>query len=159
MIRHIVVFVVTFAIGAGIAVILRTGSRHPYAEHADHATPPMATAMAEAPPSSAVQAPPSAEPATAMAMPASAAPAPQPEHAEHEHDHGHAASPAAPAPPADATPVNTICAICGMPVDPALGTATYKGSVIGFGCKTCLPKFKADPAKYGEAALKNQVVE
>lgn len=55
--------------------------------------------------------------------------------------------------------VNSLCAICGMPVNPALGTIEYKGKQIGFGCKICLPKFKADPEKYGEAALKNQVVE
>jgi len=58
-----------------------------------------------------------------------------------------------------AAAVNTICAICGMPVRPALGTIMYKGSAIGFGCASCPPKFRADPAKYGEAALKNQVVE
>lgn len=69
---------------------------------------------------------------------------------------GHAAPAPAAAP---AAPVNTVCAICGMPVNPALPTATYEGKVIGFGCKACPPKFAADPAKYGPAALRNQVVE
>ena len=67
---------------------------------------------------------------------------------------------AAPAPaPAPAAPVNTICPICGMDVDPSLPTATWEGRTIGFGCRACPPKFAADPAAYGPAALKNQVVE
>jgi hypothetical protein len=74
--------------------------------------------------------------------------------------HEHAApAPAASAAPASAAAVNTVCAICGMAVDPALGTIAYKGRQVGFGCRACPPKFKAEPEKYGEAALKNQVVE
>jgi hypothetical protein len=71
-------------------------------------------------------------------------------------------TPAAPAPAAsaaDAKPVNTICAICAMPVDPKVPTATYQGKVIGFGCKACPPKFAAKPDLYGPAALQNRVVE
>jgi YHS domain-containing protein len=64
-----------------------------------------------------------------------------------------------PAAPAAGAPVNTICAICGMPVNPKLPTATYQGKTIGFGCKACPPKFAAEPDRYGPAALKNQVVE
>lgn len=71
--------------------------------------------------------------------------------AGHEH--------AAPAPAASAAAVNTVCAICGMAVDPTLGTIAYKGRQVGFGCRMCPPKFRAEPEKYGEAALKNQVVE
>lgn len=73
--------------------------------------------------------------------------------------------PAAPAPtpavtaPAAATPVNTICAICAMPVDPKVPTAVYQGKVIGFGCKACPAKFAAKPDLYGPAALQNHVVE
>ena len=115
MTRHLVIFAATFAIGAVIAVILRTGSHRPYA---GHSLPP---APAAAP---AAVTPPSA-------------------HQE----------------PAKATAVNSICAICAMPVDPKLGTIMYKGRPIGFGCKACPPKFQAEPEKYGEAALKNQVVE
>jgi YHS domain-containing protein len=77
-----------------------------------------------------------------------------------------AALPAAAAPvvapppaPADAKPVNTLCPICGMTVDPAIPTATWQGKVIGFGCKACPPKFKATPEKYGPAAVQNRVVE
>ncbi len=56
-------------------------------------------------------------------------------------------------------PVNTVCAICGMDVDPDLATATYEGKTIGFGCRACPPKFKANPDKYGPAALRNEVVQ
>jgi YHS domain-containing protein len=70
---------------------------------------------------------------------------------------GHVHQNAAPA--ADEKPVNTVCAICGMDVDPKLPTARYQGKVIGFGCKKCPAEFAAHPDKYGPAALKNQVVE
>lgn len=56
-------------------------------------------------------------------------------------------------------PVNTQCAICGMPVDPKLPTATYQGKTIGFGCKMCPSKFKADPDKYGPSYLRNEVIK
>ncbi len=69
----------------------------------------------------------------------------------------------APAPaviaPTAATPVNTICSICAMPVDPKVPTAMYQGKVIGFGCRACPPKFAAKPDLYGPAALQNRVVE
>jgi hypothetical protein len=94
---------------------------------------------------------PYAAPAPAS-VPAPAAPPPAP-----AHQHGAAPVPA-PA-PAASKPVNTICPGCGGPVDPALPTATYQGKTIGFNCAMCPPRFAADPAKYGEAALKNQVVE
>lgn len=69
-----------------------------------------------------------------------------------------ATAPAAPAAPAAAKPVNTLCPICGMTVNPTLPFATYQGRAIGFGCKACPPKFAAEPERYGPAALKNQVV-
>ena len=56
-------------------------------------------------------------------------------------------------PPAPGAPVNTTCAICGMPVDPKLPTATYQGKTIGFGCRMCPPKFQAEPDRYGPAFL------
>ncbi len=121
--RHIIIFLVTFAVGAVFAVILRTALHRPYAGE-------------KGPPT----------------VPAAAMPAPAP------HDHGAATmTPSAPA--TAAATVNSTCAICGMPVNPAFGTALYKGKLVGFGCKTCPPKFKAEPEKYGEAALTNQVVE
>lgn len=67
---------------------------------------------------------------------------------------GHAAAPAPSGPP-----VNTVCAICGMAVNPKLPTAVYQGKVIGFGCSACPPRFAKDPDRYGPSALKNQIVE
>ncbi len=67
---------------------------------------------------------------------------------------GHSAA-AAPA----SKPVNTVCAICGMDVDPKLPTLTYQGQQIGFGCKMCPPKFKAEPDKYGPHYLRNEVIK
>lgn len=64
--------------------------------------------------------------------------------------------------PAAATaqaPVNTICAICGMEVDPDIATAQYQGKTIGFGCAACPPKFAANPDKYGPFALQNREAE
>jgi YHS domain-containing protein len=55
--------------------------------------------------------------------------------------------------------VNTVCAICGMPVDPKLPTLEYQGQTIGFGCKLCAPKFKAEPDKYGPLYLRNEVIK
>lgn len=78
------------------------------------------------------------------------------------------AKPSTPAPPASdphAGPtaaknsVNTVCAICGMKVDPALPTVEYQGKTIGFGCKMCAPKFKADPDKYGPTYLRNELIK
>lgn len=59
----------------------------------------------------------------------------------------------APANIAHGNPINTTCAICGMPVDPRLPTASYQGKTIGFGCRMCPPKFQADPDRYGPAFL------
>ena len=59
------------------------------------------------------------------------------------------------APVAGAKTVNTICAVCGMEVDPDIPPATYQGKLIGFGCSACPPKFAADPERYGPHALHN----
>ncbi len=92
------------------------------------------------------------------AAPAPAAEAPAPAPAQPADPHaGHSQSPTRP--PADAAPVNTVCAICGMPVDPKLPTTLYQGKVIGFGCKRCPAEFASNPDAYGPAALANQVVE
>ena len=85
---------------------------------------------------------------------AEAAPAPAPAADPHV---GHARA-TAPVPAADAKPVNTVCAICGMDVDPKLPTAVYQGKVIGFGCRMCPPKFAKDPDRWGPAYLRNEVV-
>jgi hypothetical protein len=81
--------------------------------------------------------------------------------------HQPAATLAAVAPPAKSEisdlkseiPVNTVCAICGMAVDPKLPTVTYQGKTIGFGCKMCPPKFQAEPDKYGPIYLRNEVIK
>ena len=96
-----------------------------------------------APPAPAPAAPPA--PAAAPAPAASGIPAPVPE----------TPTAAAPAP----VPINTICPGCGGPVKPNLPTALYQGKVIGFNCAGCLPMFREDPTKYGEAALKNVMAE
>ncbi len=51
--------------------------------------------------------------------------------------------------------VNSICAICGMAVDPTIPPADYQGKKVGFGCRMCPPKFAADPERYGPSALLN----
>lgn len=56
------------------------------------------------------------------------------------------------------SPVNSVCAICGMKVDPSLPTLEYKGQRIAFGCRMCPPKFKANPDKYGPYYLRNEVM-
>jgi hypothetical protein len=88
---------------------------------------------------------------TAASAPASTAPA----------DHTGHAMPAPPAPLAASSsgaPVNTVCAICGMQIDPKLPTLEYQGQRIGFGCRMCPPKFKAEPDKYGPFYLRNEVI-
>lgn len=94
---------------------------------------------------------------TTAAPVAHAAPAAAPAPAVADHTQAGHADHAAP-PAAAAGPVNTVCAICGMEVDPDLPAATYAGKQVGFGCKACPPKFKANPDKYGPAALRNEVV-
>ena len=68
-------------------------------------------------------------------------------------------APAAPAAATSQAPVNTICAICGMDVDPDIATAQYQGKTIGFGCAACPPKFAANPDTYGPFALQNKEAE
>jgi hypothetical protein len=93
-------------------------------------------------------------------------------HAYDDHSEGGVPAQAAPMPmvPADmhashvepapsGPPVNSICAICGMHVNPKLPTAVYQGKVIGFGCAVCPGKFAKEPDRYGPAALLNQIVE
>ena len=86
---------------------------------------------------------------------ASPAPAPAAAQSDDAHANHHGAAATTPA----AKPVNTICAICGMPVDPAIPTVEYQGKTIGFGCKLCPPKFKANPELYGPLYLKNQPIK
>lgn len=157
MTRHIVIFLATFAVGSVIAVVARTGSHHPYAVHDQAGAPPEPMAM----PAPVTPPAPTRDPAAAAppAAPAASAPVrapeakPATEHAGHDH-HGDGPAPA----PVQDT-VNTICPGCGDPVNPVIPYADYKGKKVGFGCAMCPPKFKADPVKYGEAALRNQEAE
>jgi hypothetical protein len=72
--------------------------------------------------------------------------------------------------PADAAPrpgssasaapvVNTVCAVCGMDVDPGIEPAAYQGKLVGFGCAACPPKFAREPDRYGPSALRNEVAK
>lgn len=136
MIRHAFLFLGTFAGGALLALVVRAALFDPHAGHG--ATP--------------VRSPDYAPMVSNPLTPASA-------HANHPAPAAPAApNAAAPAPAASATTVNSVCAICGMQVDPTLPTLEYQGKTIGFGCKMCAPKFKADPDRYGPAYLRNEVL-
>lgn len=132
MIKNVFIFLGTFAVGALAALVIRAAAYQPHVE----------------------------------ASPASPAPAPAP--AVDHSQHGAMAEPktqtpkpptAVAAAPAAAAPVNTVCAICGMKVDPSLPTLEYQGKRIGFGCRMCPPKFKAEPDKYGPYYLRNEVIK
>jgi YHS domain-containing protein len=70
------------------------------------------------------------------------------------------AAPAAPAAAAvDTVPVNSVCPICGMDVDPSIPPADYQGKKVGFGCAACPPRFARDPERWGPLALQNKVEE
>ena len=136
--KSVFTFLGTFVLGALIALAARTALHDPHAGHdpagsvttrGDYA--PLVNNSPPLPPSS-------------PSKPSAPAPAASDPHA------GHTAA---------KTPVNTVCAICGMKVDPALPTVEYQGQTIGFGCKMCPPKFKADPDKYGPAYLRNELLK
>ena len=130
MTRHLVIFFACFLVGAVVTTVIRTSRHQPYGASAD------AQAMPGALSPPLTTAPPAMAPVTTpMATPPMMAAA------------------------ASTTPVNSICAICGMPVNSAIPTSTYQGKVIGFGCKTCPPRFAKEPDKFGPAALANRVVE
>ena len=140
MIRTLFVFIGTFVAGALIALVVRTARFQPHAESGGH--PPTAD---YAPMVSNVLAP----------TPARAAPDAGPaKPATPELGVGQPAAAAAPG-----QTVNSVCAICGMPVDPRLPTIEYQGKTIGFGCRMCPPKFKAAPDRYGPFYLRNEVIK
>ena len=131
-------FLATFVLGALIALGARTALHDP---HAGHDTAGSVTTRGDYAPM--VNNSPPLLPSS-PAKPSTPAPAAAAPHA------GHTAA---------KTPVNTVCAICGMKVDPTLPTVEYQGKTIGFGCKMCAPKFKADPDKYGPAYLRNELIK
>lgn len=142
MTRSILIFLGTFVAGALIALVARAAFFEPHAAKEANATgggdyaPMVGNTLAPA-----------------------KAPAPATKPAADEHaGHRATAKDAAPA-PAGGQPVNTVCAICGMEVDPKLPTATYQGKTIGFGCKLCPPKFAKDPDRWGPLYLRNETVQ
>lgn len=148
---HLTYFIAAFVVGCLAALAARAAWFQPYADHSGHPVAPAYSQMVTNP----------------------AAPAVDP-HAGHTAPAGPAAPAVAPVPPTASAPaadphaghgamntgatVNTVCAICGMDVDPSIKPATYKGKLVGFGCRMCPPKFAADPERYGPAALENRVV-
>lgn len=147
MIRSLALFLGTFVVGALLALLARAALFSPHAAKEANAVgggdyAPMVTNTL---------APQPASPAPALAS--------TPPH-EHNHAQPEAKSKAeTPAQTASANqPVNTVCAICGMVVDPKLPTSTYQGKTIGFGCRMCRPKFEKDPDRWGPHYLKNEVV-
>jgi YHS domain-containing protein len=153
MTRHLIIFAACFLIGAVVTAAIRTVRHNAYEGHQGaHTVAPASTVDPHAGHTGAATPPAAPDSHAGHGGPAPVAPAATPAADPHA---GHAM----PAAPATGVPVNTICAICGMPVNPKLPTATYQGKTIGFGCKACPPKFAAEPERYGPAALKNQVVE
>lgn len=137
MTRSFFIFIGTFVAGALIALVARAALFNPHAGHTGGTS--AGVSMASTP------TPVAGKPGGAnVATPAAA----------HAQD-----ALGGPAPAADQTPVNAVCAICGMKVDPSLPTAQYQGKTIGFGCKMCAPKFKADPDRYGPLYLKGEVLK
>jgi YHS domain-containing protein len=134
MTKSILLFAVTFAAGAALALGART-----VLHTSDSVETPSPVAAVAVPPTAAGTHDPAQPKETAAPKKDPAAPAAK----------------AAPAPKA----VNTVCPICGMDVDPRLKPAEYKGHLVGFGCRACPPKFAKEPDRYGPAALKNEVVE
>ena len=171
MTRSLFIFFGTFLAGALIALVGRASLFQP---HATHEGPPQGggeySAMVSNPlvPASKPETGPlpSAPPATRSPMEGSVPSIPGDE--RQKSGAGGSALPLMPsaetssgAKPSTAAlgTVNTVCAICGMEVDPKIPTVEYRGKTIGFGCRMCPPKFKADPDRYGPLYLKNEVIE
>jgi YHS domain-containing protein len=135
MTRNLTLFLATFIASALIALVVRAAMFQAHDGHDGH--PPAGGDYAQ------------------MVSNPLAPAAPEATAADPHAGHGAPAAPSADS----GKPVNTVCAICGMPVNPKLPTAQYQGKTIGFGCKMCPPKFKADPDRYGPAYLRNEVLK
>ena len=148
-IRNVFIFIGTFVLGAVIALIVRSAMYQPH-------TANDAQAIGGGDYSAMVSNPlkPATPESTGSAAKSQPAPAETTAHDSHVHEDVRASASST----TDA-PVNDVCAICGMKVDPQLETLEYQGKTIGFGCKLCAPKFKADPDRYGPAYLKNEVIK
>jgi hypothetical protein len=127
--RHLFIFLGTFLVGALLTLGARTAAYRP-----GSSTPITASGHGEHLPLAPLT--------------------PKPEH----NNHSPVTTPE-PAKPSAGETVNSVCAICGMSVDPSLPTLEYQGKKIGFGCKMCAPKFKGDPDKYGPLYLRNEVLK
>jgi YHS domain-containing protein len=162
MTRNIFIFLGTFVAGAVIALVARAALFKPHANHAGH---PVGggdySAMVSNPLVPAAARPPATS-ESAHAIPVASAPKQaaigKSTTAADPHAH-HSTSAASPAKAVAGKPVNTVCSICGMDVDPSLPTVEYQGQTIGFGCRMCPPKFKAEPDRYGPIYLKNEVIK
>jgi hypothetical protein len=146
---HLAYFIAAFAAGCIAALAARAAWFQPYVDHSGHPAAPAYSQMVTNPSAPAVDPHAGHTSPAAPAAPA-AAPASEAKPAADPHA-GHGAM-------KTGVPVNTVCAICGMDVDPSIKPATYKGKLVGFGCRMCPPKFAADPERYGPAALENRVV-
>ena len=132
MLKHALIFLSTFALAAVVTLAVRARMHDPHAS----APSPAASLAQEG----------SMNPArTAEAAPAPAAP-------------DNSANKPAATPAATEAPVNTVCVICGMDVDPSIPPARYKDHLVGFGCRACPALFEANPDRYGPAALENKVI-
>ena len=148
MTRNIFIFLGTFVAGALIALVARAAMFAPHTGHEGH---PAAGGDYAGMVSNALS---PANMGAKKAGDANAASSPKVAATDPHANHGTAATTAA-----SDKPVNTVCAICGMDVDPKLPTMEYQGKKIGFGCKMCPPKFKADPDRYGPLYLRNEVIK
>jgi YHS domain-containing protein len=149
--RNFALFLATFAVGAIIAFAARAALHEPHAA---------TTATAHVSPGGAPLVNNALTPARGAVGSGGAHTAPAPNSAAPTEHASHTPPATAAKTEAASTPtVNTRCAICGMPVDPTVATVEYQGKKIGFGCKLCAPKFKADPDKYGPIYLRNEVIE
>ena len=145
--KHLSFFVVAFAFGCVAALAARSVWFKPYVDHTGHPAAPDYSQMVTNPSAPAV------DPHAGHEAPAQPTPAPAPAQAPAADPHaGHGAA------TTTGATVNTVCAICGMDVDPAIKPASYQGKLVGFGCRMCPPKFARDPDRYGPAALENKVV-
>lgn len=133
MTRNIFLFLGTFILGALIALVARSAMFEPHADHA----------------SSTSSGGEYAAMVTNTLSPAD----------KTSSDDSHSAHRSEVTAAAAGQPVNTVCAICGMEVDPSLPTVEYQGKTIGFGCRMCPPKFKADPDRWGPIYLRNEVAK
>ena len=151
MIRNLSIFLVTFLVGALIAFAGRAALHKPDVAATNHTGPaPMAMVGNALTPAAAKTSTAASHASHETAVKPTAPPT------EHGSNHG-AVSVTSSA--SDDQPVNTVCAICGMKVDPKVPTLEYQGKKIGFGCRMCPPKFLAEPDKYGPYYLRNEVIK